>query len=281
MNATVSEHLRRASMRLASVSPSARLDAELLLSHALRISRAALVARGQETPDAPAAQHFAQLLERRAQGEPVSYLLGTQGFWTLDLQVTPAVLIPRPETETLVEWALERLAPAGAAPAVLDLGTGSGCIALALASERPRARVVATDRSPAALELARDNARRLGVDTVEFRQGEWFGALTGSGERFDLVLSNPPYVAEGDPHLVDLRHEPRTALVAGPDGLDDLRRIVAQAAAWLVSGGWLLVEHGYDQGERVRGLFEAAGFGQVSTRRDLGGQERVTAGCRP
>lgn len=278
---TVAEHLDIAIARLRAFSDSPRLDAELLLAHALGTSRSSLRLREAETPSVRVAALLDQLLVRRIAGEPVSYLLGTQEFWSLELAVTPEVLIPRPDTETLVEWALERIAPH--APArVLELGTGSGCIALAIACERPAAQVQATDRSEAALQVARANAERLELrDRVVFRHGDWFDALDPAREEaFDLIVSNPPYIAERDPHLDALRHEPIDALVSGADGLDDIRRIVADAAAWLRPGtGVLMIEHGHDQGADVRELFTATGsFEAIQTRRDLGGRERVTAG---
>lgn len=280
---TIAEHLRAATARLTEVSDSARLDAELLIAQVLRCSRAALLAHDRDAVGEAEGQRIELLLARRARGEPVAYLLGTQGFWSLDLRVTPETLIPRPETETLVEWAVHLIEPAapGTAPGVLDLGTGSGCIALAVARERPDVRVIATDRSPGALAVARDNAARNAISNVDFRAGCWFEALRRDDGPFDLVVSNPPYVAEHDPHLAALGFEPRGALVAGADGLDDLRVIVGQAPRWLRSGGWLLVEHGHDQGPAVRALFGLAGFARSETRRDLGGRERVTAGMRP
>lgn len=266
--------LREASTR---VEPA---DASLLLAHALGRPRGWLYAHGDEAAPEAALQRFESLLARRIAGEPVAYLTGSRGFWTFELQVTPDTLIPRPETERLVELALERLAM-GAAPRVADLGTGSGAIALALALERPRAIVVATDASTAALAVARRNADALGAGNVEFREGSWFGPL--SGERFDLVASNPPYVAQGDPHLArgDLRFEPAAALASGGDGLDDIRAIVRGAPAHLVPGGWLLLEHGLDQGEAVRALLRGAGFAEVATARDLEDRERISLGRWP
>jgi len=257
----------------------ARREAELLLGHALRRDRAFLFAHAGDELDDDAAQRFAALIERRAQGEPVAYLTGTRGFWTLDLAVTPATLIPRPETELLVEAALARMPPKSAtAPEIADLGTGSGAIALAIASERPDARLVATDRSAEALRIAQENAERLELANVRFLQGDWFAPL--AGQRFHLVASNPPYIADGDPHLAqgDLRFEPPTALSSGADGLDAIRRIAAQAPAHLHPNGWLLLEHGHDQGEPVRELLQAAGFIDVETLADLEGRDRVTLG---
>lgn len=281
---TLGEALRAASLRLAPVSDSPRLDAELLLAEQFGGARGALLARESAALDAAAASKFETLLKRREAGEPVAYLLGRKGFWTLDLQVSADVLIPRPETELLVEWVLEKLdatvpSRRDAAMRIADLGTGSGAIALALASELPASEVIATDLSPAALDLADRNARSNRLRNLSFVHGCWFGAL----ERrctpgLDLIVSNPPYVAVGDPHLPALRFEPIQALVAGADGLDDLRTIVGGAGSWLRPGGWLFVEHGHDQAAAVCRLFVAAGFVEVETRRDLGGQERATAG---
>lgn len=252
-------------------------EAELLLMHVLGCSHGWLYAHGSDVLAADAAGRFDELARRRVAGEPVAYLTGRRGFWTLDLQVGPQTLIPRPETELLVELALERL-PAGASCRVADLGTGSGAIALAIASERPSAGVVATDASLTALEVARANAAALGLSRVEFRGGDWFAPL--AGERFDLVASNPPYIAAGDPHLArgDLRHEPVSALASGPEGLDDLRTLIAAAPAYLHPGGWLLLEHGHDQGPAVRALLRQAGFGEVATAVDLEGRDRVSLG---
>ncbi|MBP6796530.1 MAG: peptide chain release factor N(5)-glutamine methyltransferase [Luteimonas sp.] len=252
-------------------------DAELLLAHALGRPRSWLYAHADTVAPAAEAARFEGLVQRRARGEPVAYLCGHRGFWTLDLMVTPDTLIPRPETERLVELALERLPRTGSAR-VADLGTGSGAIALALARERPCARVAATDASAAALAVAGANARAAGLANVCFHAGDWFAALPG--QRFDLVASNPPYIADGDPHLHegDLRFEPSAALSSGQDGLDAIRTIVADAPAHLLPGGWLLLEHGWTQGAAVRALLESAGFIEIDTHRDLEARERVTAG---
>ena len=255
-------------------------DAALLLAHVLGKPRVWLYAHGDRALAEPDAARFRELSRRRVAGEPVAYLLETAGFWGLELRVTPDTLVPRPETERLVELALDRL-PGDRSADVLDLGTGSGAIAIALARERPLARVVATDASAAALAVAEENAQRLAACRVRFFLGDWWEAVGDS--RFDLVVSNPPYIADGDPHLVGdgLPHEPPAALVSGHDGLDALRCIAAGAPAHLRPGGWLLVEHGQDQGDPVRALLRGAGFGNVATARDLEGRERVTAGCLP
>ena len=257
-------------------SPSPRLDAELLLAHALGQSRSYLRTWPEHEPGAEQLAAFAALLERRRMGEPVAYILGHQGFWSLDLEVAPHTLIPRPDTELLVETALQ-LAPA-TPQRVLDLGTGSGAIALALASERGGWQVIGVDRIAEAVALAERNRQRLKLGNAEFRQSSWFDGL--AGERFGLILSNPPYIAADDRHLGegDVRFEPLSALVAGVDGLDDIRQIIAQAPRHLQAGGWLLLEHGYDQAEAVRELLAAAGFTAVDSRRDLGGHQRISLG---
>jgi release factor glutamine methyltransferase len=255
------------------------LDAQVLLAHVLERDRAWLAAHATDALPAAAAQQFFELARRRRDGEPVAYLVGMREFWSLPLRVTRDVLIPRPDTETLVEAALAHLPPATPLR-VLDLGTGSGAIALALAHERPRAEVWAVDASAAALAVAQDNARRLQLAGVRFLLGNWYGALAPDAAPFDAIVANPPYVPEGDPHLADgdVRHEPRAALASGVDGLAALRGIVAGARAHLGPGGWLMTEHGFDQAQRVRALFDDAGFAAVSTRRDLAGIERVTLG---
>ncbi|HEU4992647.1 MAG TPA: peptide chain release factor N(5)-glutamine methyltransferase [Luteimonas sp.] len=251
------------------------VDAALLVAHALGRTRSWLYAHGDDPVDEAAREACERLVARRAAGEPVAYITGHRGFWRFDLRVTPDTLVPRPETELLVELALERL-PEGKPLRIADLGTGSGAIALALAHERPAARVVAVDASAAALEVARGNARALGIGNVEFREGDWLQPL--AGETFDLVASNPPYIAVGDPHLDDLRHEPALALSSGADGLDAIRTIVRDAPSRLVAGGWLLLEHGLEQGAAVRALLSAAGYADVSTARDLEQRDRVTLG---
>ena len=300
--------LRDLLARGANVLPGddARIDAEILLVQALGVSRAWLVAHADDEIDEARRAAFDDLIARRARGEPVAYLIGTRGFHALELRVTPDVLIPRPETELLVELALARIPSeakttgspdgvkrnpgqgAGDSPdsaalhpgyRIADLGTGSGAIALAIAHARPNAHVIATDASEAALNVARDNAQRLGLRNIEFAQGDWCAAL-GEMRDFDLIVSNPPYVAENDPHLAqgDLRHEPRAALISGADGLDAIRTIVRDARARLCEGGWLLFEHGHDQGEAARALLTQNGYADVFTARDLENRERASGG---
>ena len=257
-----------------------REDAEPLLIHALGVDRAWLFAHATDPVPVEAAARVRELVERRAAGEPVAYLTGRRGFWTLDLEVTPDTLIPRPETELLVELALARIgrdAPAR----IADLGTGSGAIALALASERPAAVVVATDVSKDTLAVAVRNAQAHALDNVWFRRGDWCQAL--GHDRFDLIASNPPYIADGDPHLArgDLRHEPGRALASGSDGLDAIRMIVRDAPRHLGPGGWLLLEHGLEQGAAIRALMQQAGMVEVATERDLEQRDRVTLGRMP
>jgi release factor glutamine methyltransferase len=258
----------------------ARADAELLLAHLLSRPRAWLYAHGDEPIPPELASRYEALLQRRATGEPVAYLVGRREFWSLDLEVTPDTLVPRPETELLVELALDRLPP-GSASRVIDLGTGSGAIALAIASERPRADVTAVDTSAGALAVAQRNAARLGLSRVRFLRSDWYSAVRD--ERFDLVVANPPYLADDDPHLREgsLPFEPAPALASGRDGLDALRAICAGAPAQLQAGGWLLFEHGFAQGDPARALLQACAFDQVQTWRDLEGRDRVSGGRRP
>ncbi len=255
-----------------------RLDAALLLGHRLGVGRAWLLAHDDASVAPAVAAAYLADCARRRQGTPLAYLVGEREFHGLALRVTPDVLVPRPDTETLVDWALAWLAGPGSAlsvPEVADLGTGSGAVALAVARACPRARVSAVDCSPAALEVARANGWRLGIE-VTWHLGDWFAPL--AGRRFDLVLSNPPYIDADDPHLADLHAEPRGALTPGPDGLAALRHLAATAAAHLRPGGALLLEHGHQQGPAVRDLLAAAGFEDVATRQDLGERERCTGG---
>ena len=257
-------------------SDTPRLDAELLLAHVLGKPRSYLLTWPERELTAEQLAQFDALVARRQRGEPVAYLLGEQGFWSLALQVGPETLIPRPDTERLVELALE-LGPQGPA-SVLDLGTGTGAIALALAAERPHWQLLGVDRMPAATELAERNRERLGLSNARFATSHWFGAL--ASQQFDLIVSNPPYIAADDPHLVqgDVRFEPASALVSGPDGLDDIRHIVAAAPTHLRPGGWLLLEHGWQQAEAVCDLLGQSGFVEVQSWRDLGQQQRVSGG---
>jgi release factor glutamine methyltransferase len=279
VSTTVGDLLAESAAGLADrAEASARAEAEILLAHCLGCDRTALWARPETAVPSAVAAACRALARRRAAGEPVAYLVGHRGFWTLELEVTPAVLIPRPETELLVEQVLAAF-PADAAVRLVDLGTGSGAIALAVAAERPCWEILATDAAADALAVARRNAARLGLAAVAFRLGNWTQACR-PGERFSVIVSNPPYVAEGDPHLAegDLPWEPRAALVAGPDGLDAIRRLVAAAPAHLAPGGWLLLEHGADQGAAVRAILAGAGLDAVHTVRDLAGLERVSGG---
>ncbi|MES2918970.1 MAG: peptide chain release factor N(5)-glutamine methyltransferase [Pseudomonadota bacterium] len=271
--------LADAGARLAASSPSPRVDADVLLAHVLQRDLTWLRVHDQDEIPAPDCARFAAALARREQGEPVAYITGTRGFWSLDLAVDAATLIPRADTETLVEWALELL-PQGVNSQALDLGTGSGAIALALKAERPRCAISAVDRSPAALAVARGNGERLGLP-VRFIESDWYARL--GGERFDVIVANPPYIAENDPHLVqgDLRFEPASALVAPAQGLGDLRHIIEGARRHLLRDGWLLLEHGHEQGRPVREMLQDNGFAAVDTRRDLGGNERCSGGRWP
>lgn len=253
-----------------------RLDAQWLLLHVLdrpASDRAWLLAHDHDPLLPGQQQRFTALVARAAQGEPLGYLIGTQAFFGLELQVDARVLLPRPDTETLVHWALDTLA-GQTQPRVLDLGTGSGAVALAIQRQRPDAQVTATDASTDALAVARANAARLQLP-VQFLAGDWLAPVTGS---FDLIASNPPYIEDDDPHLAGLTHEPLSALTAGPDGLADLRCIVRDAPARLRPGGWLLLEHGYNQADAVQALLLEAGFQQVASRNDLAGNARCSGG---
>lgn len=255
-------------------------EARLLLAHVMGKPAAWLLAHDEQTLPAETLAAFQALLQRRVAGEPVAYLLGRREFYGRDFSVSPAVLIPRPETELLVEFALRKVG-AGNTATILDLGAGSGCIAITLALECPGAQVTAIDASPAALAVAQENARRLAPQaTVRFLASDWFSAL--AGERFDLIVSNPPYIAAADPHLAqgDLRHEPRTALASGADGLDAIANIIALAPEHLTPGGRLWLEHGYDQAAAVRALLAAAGLTAIEQHRDLAGIVRISGGRR-
>lgn len=266
-----------ASVLRAAIACIGAEDARWLLAHVLQKTPAWLYAHDDAVVESEARRAYEALVRRRQDGEPVAYLTGRRGFWSLELHVSPATLIPRPETELLVELALARL-PVDAAVDVADLGTGSGAIALAIAHERPRVRVLATDASAGALDVAQGNARRLGLGNVAFAEGDWCAPL--AGRQFHLIASNPPYIETGDAHLQqgDLRFEPASALSSGADGLDAIRCIANDARAHLHPGGWLLMEHGWNQGTAVRALLQAAGYAQVASECDLEQRERVTFG---
>ena len=276
---TVSQTLARARTALEAVSGTARLDAEILLAETLGWSRARLLARPGASLDPARARHFEALVERRRGGEPIAWITGRREFWSLEFTVTPDTLIPRPETEHLVEAVLG-VVPPDAAATIADVGTGAGAVAVALARERPRSFVLGSDRSPAAVAVARANGIRLGAGNVSFIVADACATLAQG--RWSVIVSNPPYVAEGDVHLTtgDVRFEPRTALVAGPRGLAMLETLARQGPARLVDGGWLVLEHGRDQGPAVRAFLVGAGLGAVETIRDLAGNERVTLGQR-
>ena len=279
---TIQQALNQAAHSLASLDHSSPdLEAAVLLCHQLGKPRSYLLAWPEQELSAQALAGYRALLERRLEGEPIAHITGVREFWSLTLKITPDTLIPRPETELLVERALEHLRGIDS-PHVADLGTGSGAIALAIASERPDASVVATDQSAAALEVAQENRHTLGLSNVELRQGDWLQALPPDAV-YDLILSNPPYIAEQDTHLHqgDLPREPTGALASGTDGLNDIRGIVSGAMDHLKPGGWLLLEHGYGQGPVVRELLHQAGFLAIQTLRDLSGHERMSEGRRP
>lgn len=277
-NPSIRELLARAVAMLHD--DTARLDAEVLLAACLGKPRSYLHAWPEHVVQDAALAQYTDWIRRRATGEPVAHLTGMREFWSLSLTVTPDTLIPRPETETLVELALDRI-PAGRPCRVADLGTGSGAIALAIASERPRCEVIATDISAAALAVARSNAGRLGIRNVRFLAGHWCKPLAASP--FDVIVSNPPYIDPDDPHLStgDVQFEPRPALVAGGQGMDELEQIAACAIGHLQPGGWLALEHGYDQGDRMLRLLHASGYIEISDHADAAGLSRVTLGRRP
>jgi release factor glutamine methyltransferase len=277
---TVSDVLHTATTMLSRVSGSARLDAELLLEYVTGLSRTAFRSAPERELPPQAGWAFQQLVMRRLKGEPIAYIRGQQEFWSLLLEVTPAVLIPRPETELVVERALAHLAGSAAAR-VVDLGTGSGAIALALASEIPGAQIVASDVSKEALAVAARNAQRLQLTNVIFVQGNWFAALPGNRESvFDIIVSNPPYIATGDPDLAAevRRNEPAMALISGTSGLEAIELIVGESPQYLAAGGWLIVEHGWKQAPAVRDLLVRTGFAHVRSHADLAGHERVSEG---
>ena len=275
---TLGETVSQATQLLASTSDSARLDAELLIAQCLQIPRSRFISNPEVALDAQQLDQIQTNISRRARGEPVAYILGHKHFWDLELKVSPDVLIPRPDTEVLVETALT-LYPAETPINVIDLGTGSGAIALAIAKARPHWHICATDESQAALSLAIENAEHYQLHNVSLLQSHWFDDLA-EHTKYELIISNPPYVAADDPHLQqgDVRFEPQTALVSGADGLNAIRYLILQSKPHLVAGGWLLLEHGYDQGERVRQLFSAHGYLEVQQKKDIAGHIRMTMG---
>ena len=276
---TLKQALLAAQQSLSDTADNPDLEAAMLLCHLLEKPKSHLYAWPEAQLTQAQQLQYQQLIEQRRQGTPIAYILQQREFWSLPLRVTPDTLIPRAETELLVEQAIHRLQE-WQNPSVADLGTGSGAIALAVSSERPDARVVATDLQQAALDVATENARRLGLQNLAFHAGDWCDALP-EGERFDVILSNPPYIESADPHLSqgDLPYEPRSALVSGDDGLDAIRTIIDQAPARLKQNGWLILEHGYNQADAVRQLMQSAGMSGIASHRDLAGQPRVTEGC--
>jgi release factor glutamine methyltransferase len=281
MNFQIETILRHHSKQLQTVlnldPGSARIEVQCLLQDVLQLSRSQLLAHPEQSLNSEQQSRFNDLFAHRLSGEPIAYLIGEREFYGLTFKVSPSTLIPRPETELLVELALQRI-PRQSTCRVLDLGTGSGAIALSIAHARPTAEVVAVDASLAALEVAQLNAQRLDLDNVRLLNSNWFGAL--QNECFNIIVSNPPYIASGDTHLAqgDVRFEPRSALISGSDGLEDIRRIIANSKAHLGENGWLLLEHGYNQAAQVRGLLLQAGFTGVFSARDLAGIERVSGG---
>ena len=273
--ATITETVRNAAQALQPHSESPRLDAEVLLAAVLRLERSALIAHGNDAVDSGHERAYGELISARAAGTPVAYLTGMREFWSMPLAVSPAVLVPRPETECLVEQALA-LVPADENCSVLDLGTGSGAIALALAHEHPHWAITGVDVSPAALEVAARNARMLELARIRWRLGHWFDAVPG--ERFNLIVANPPYIAAADPALLSLAAEPALALTSGPTGLEALAAIIAQAPAHLHPKGWLAMEHGISQAQEVARLLREHGFDSIRTHVDFSGRPRVTLG---
>lgn len=277
LQALIASHSKQLQDALALDSSTARIEVQCLLQEVLQVNRAYLLTHPERVLGSDEAARYLVLFERRLHGEPVAYLLGKREFFSLNFKVTPATLIPRPDTELLVDQALQHIPQRGGCR-VLDMGTGSGAIALSIAHARPDAEVVAVDASQAALQVARENQSDLKISNVEFLLSDWFGAL--QGRRFDVIVSNPPYIASGDAHLTlgDVRFEPISALASGADGLDDIHQISARSMQFLHPRGWLIFEHGYDQAVRVREIMRQAGFQQVFSACDLAGIERVTGG---
>ncbi len=277
---TIQSLLQLATQQLNAFSDSARFDVELLLCHCLNKPRSFLFTYPEKTVSNNQYQLFQQLLERRCTGEPLAYLIGYRDFWSLRLKVTKDTLIPRPETELLIETCLALL-PNDKAISIVDLGTGSGAIALALASEYSKAKVLAVDISNKALAVAQENAANHAINNVEFLQSNWFSEIPH--QQFDLIISNPPYIEAHDPHLQrgDVRYEPLLALQSGQTGFDDIEKIISQSSKYLKQEAWLMFEHGYQQAKQSRRLLRQAGFKQVHSRLDLAGHERITLGACP
>lgn len=275
MSDTISQLLQLGCEQLSSSSDSARLDSEILLADVLQENRTYLFTWPERLVNAAQRQNFIDLLDRRRAGEPIAYIVGEQEFWSMPLKVTPDTLIPRPETELLVELALQRI-PSGSKLNILDLGTGTGAIALAIARERPGCTVTGIDQSLQAITIAKENAVTLGIGNVSFMSGHWFRSITAD-QKFDIIVSNPPYIALHDPHLSqgDVRFEPATALTSGDDGLDDIREISDQARHFLAPEGWLLIEHGYDQGEQITDLLTTLDYQNITDYNDLAKLPRI------
>ena len=274
---SIAQAIKQASQILATTSDSARLDAEVILCHVLNCGATHLIAWPEKTLDETQAETFNRLIEQRHSGTPVAYLTGTKEFWSLNLKVTPATLIPRPDTETLVEFVLDKFA-AQKTLKLIDLGTGSGAIAIAIASEKPNWEIIATDISAEALIVAKENASKHEITNIKFIESNWFEQV--EVQQFDLIVSNPPYIAKHDPHLSqgDVRFEPLSALAAGETGMDDINQITAESKKYLNSNGWLLFEHGYDQEELVYKCLNHYNFQEISQLSDLSGQPRITVG---
>lgn len=277
---TILDALKTASVQLAATSDSADIDARVLLCHVLQCGHTHLIARPETLLSPHQQQQYQHLVQQRSTGQPVAYLTGHKGFWTLDLAVSAATLIPRPETETLIEFVIQNFKTETLK--LLDLGTGSGAIALAIASERPHWHITATDVSTAAIDVARKNAERHGLTHIDFRLGDWFESLESrpTDERFDIIISNPPYIAESDPHLSqgDVCFEPQLALQSGPTGLNAIQHLIDNSKHYLKNHSWLVLEHGYDQKQAVRQRLTQVGFGDIRQHNDLAGNPRMSAG---
>ena len=279
MQGTLSDHLQRWSNQLQELSDSARLDAEVILKHVAKLSDTQIISLSDQALETGIISAVDSLIEARRRGKPIAHIVGQREFYSLELKVNEHVLIPRPETELLVETALKRIARSDV-QTLLDLGTGSGAIALAIARHAPTTCITALEKDPKALQIARQNAQRLEIDNIRFTESNWYTALKNSQQKFDLIVANPPYIAPQDPHLLqgDLRFEPTQALVASEHGLADLKHIIKHAPPYLHTDAWMIVEHGYDQGIAVGEIFEAAGFCEICTQKDLAGHDRISFG---